>query len=243
MTARERADRLLVARGLFESRARAQAAIAAGLVSADGVPVRKASEAISSAAVVTAAPEHPYVSRGGVKLAAALDHFHLDVTGRICLDVGASTGGFSEVLVLRGAQRVYAIDVGRDQLHPRLRGRGDIVSMEETDMRTLDPARLAEQPDFATVDVSFISLKLVVPALGKILKPRATLVALIKPQFEAGRRDIKKGIVRDAGVHTAVCTDICAFLTALGWRVGGVVPAAILGGDGNREFFIEAERG
>ena len=243
MTARERADRLLVARGLFESRARAQAAIAAGLVTADGVPVRKASEAISSAAVIAAEPVHPYVSRGGVKLAAAFDHFHLNVTGRICLDVGASTGGFTEVLVLRGAQRVYAIDVGRDQLHPRLRGRGDIVSMEETDIRTLDPARLAEEPDFATVDVSFISLKLVMPAVGNILKPRATLLALIKPQFEAGRRDVKKGIVRDASIHSSVCNDIGAFLTALGWRVGGIAPSAIVGGDGNREFFIEAERG
>jgi 23S rRNA (cytidine1920-2'-O)/16S rRNA (cytidine1409-2'-O)-methyltransferase len=243
MTARERADRLLVARGLFESRARAQAAIAAGLVTADGVPVRKASEEISSAAVIAAEPEHPYVSRGGVKLTAALDHFHLDVTGRICLDVGASTGGFTEVLLQRRARRVYAIDVGRDQLHQRLRGRRDIVSMEETDIRSLDPARLAEPPDFATVDVSFISLKLVLPAVGKILKARATLVALIKPQFEAGRRDVKKGIVRDASVHTAVCNDIAAFLTGLGWRVGGVAPAAILGGDGNREFFIEAQRG
>ena len=243
MTARERADRLLVARGLFESRARAQAAIAAGLVTADGVPVRKASEAISSAAVIAAEAEHPYVSRGGVKLAAALDHFHLDVKDRICLDVGASTGGFAEVLALRGAQRVYAIDVGRDQLHPRLRGRHDIVSMEETDIRSLDPARVAEQPDFATVDVSFISLKLVVPAIGKMLKPRATLLALIKPQFEAGRRDLKKGMVRDAAVQTAVCNDIGAFLTALGWRVGGVAPSTIPGGDGNREFFVEAQRG
>jgi 23S rRNA (cytidine1920-2'-O)/16S rRNA (cytidine1409-2'-O)-methyltransferase len=243
MNTRERADRLLVARGLFESRARAQAAIAAGLVTADGVPVRKASEAISSAAVIAAEPEHPYVSRGGVKLAAALDHFHLDVTGRICLDVGASTGGFTEVLVLRGARRVYAVDVGRDQLHRRLRDRSDIVLIEETDIRKLDPARLAEQPDFATVDVSFISLKLVVPAAGKILKTRATLVALIKPQFEAGRRDVKKGIVRDPAVHTAVCDDIEAFLAGLGWRVGCVVPSAIPGGDGNREFFVEAERG
>jgi 23S rRNA (cytidine1920-2'-O)/16S rRNA (cytidine1409-2'-O)-methyltransferase len=243
MTARDRADRLLVARGLFESRARAQAAIAAGLVTADGVPVRKASEEISSAAVIEATAEHPFVSRGGVKLAAALDHFHRDVTGRVCLDVGASTGGFTEVLIQRGARRVYAIDVGRNQLHARLRGRDDILSLEETDIRTLDPARLAEQPDFATVDVSFISLKLVLPAIGKILKPYATLVALIKPQFEAPRRDSKKGIVRDAAVHAAVCDDIGAFLVSLGWRVGGVAPSAILGGDGNREFFIEAERG
>ena len=243
MTTRERADRLLVARGLFESRARAQAAIAAGLVTADGVPVRKASEAISAAAVIEAAPEHPFVSRGGVKLAAALDHFHLDVTGRVCLDVGASTGGFTEVLLARGARRVYAIDVGRDQLHPRLRGRNDIVSLEETDIRSLDVSCLVEQPDFATVDVSFISLKLVLPAIGKIVAPSATLLALIKPQFEARRRDIKKGIVRDAAIHTAICDDIAAFLISLGWRVGGVVPSAIFGGDGNREFFVEAERG
>src|SRR5277367_1812376 len=149
MTTRERADRLLVARGLFESRARAQSSIAAGLVTADGVVVRKASEEISSAAIIAAEPEHPYVSRGGVKLAAALDHFHRDVAGRICLDVGASTGGFAEVMALRGAQRVYAIDVGRDQLHPRLRGRNDIVSIEETDIRALDPSRLHDRPDLA----------------------------------------------------------------------------------------------
>jgi 23S rRNA (cytidine1920-2'-O)/16S rRNA (cytidine1409-2'-O)-methyltransferase len=243
MTTRERADRLLVARGLFESRARAQAAIAAGRVSADGVQVRKASEEISSAAVIAAEPEHPFVSRGGVKLAAALDRFALDVTGRVCLDVGASTGGFTEVLALRGARRVYAVDVGRDQLHPRLRGRNDIVSIEKTDIRTLDPPRLAEPPDFATVDVSFIPLKLVLPAVGKFLKERATLVALIKPQFEAARRDIKKGIVRDGAIHAAICADISAFLMSLGWRVGGLVPSVILGGDGNREFFVEAERG
>ncbi len=126
MTTRERADRLLVARGLFESRARAQAAIAAGLVTADGVPVRKASDAISSSAVIAAEAEHPYVSRGGVKLSAALDHFALDVQDCICLDVGASTGGFTEVLLTRGARRVYAVDVGSGQLHPRLRGRDDI---------------------------------------------------------------------------------------------------------------------
>ncbi|MGA3308515.1 MAG: TlyA family RNA methyltransferase [Xanthobacteraceae bacterium] len=243
MTARQRADRLLVARGLFASRARAQAAIAAGLVIADGRPVRKPSEAISSAAAIEAEPEHPYVSRGGVKLAAALDRFGLDVSGRVCLDVGASTGGFSEVLVARGARRVYAIDVGRGQLHASLRGRDEIVSMEETDIRTLDAAGLAELPDFAAVDVSFISFKQVAPSISKLLQPRAFIVALIKPQFEAGRRDIKKGIVREAAVHEAVCADIAAFLAAQGWRVGGRMPSPILGGDGNREFFVEAERG
>jgi 23S rRNA (cytidine1920-2'-O)/16S rRNA (cytidine1409-2'-O)-methyltransferase len=242
MTARQRADRLLVERGLLDSRARAQAAIAAGLVTADGVPVRKASDAISTAAAIEAAPEHPYVSRGGVKLAAALDEFALDVTGRVCLDVGASTGGFAELLVARGARRVYAIDVGHSQLHPRLRKREEIVSMERTDIRTLDPARLSEAPDFAAVDVSFISLKLVLPAVGNLLKQRASIVALIKPQFEARRGDIKKGIVRDAAVHQAVCDEIAAFVVSQGWRVGGRVPSPILGGDGNREFFIEAER-
>jgi 23S rRNA (cytidine1920-2'-O)/16S rRNA (cytidine1409-2'-O)-methyltransferase len=242
MPIRQRADRLLVERGLFESRARAQAAIAAGLVTADGLPVRKASEPISVAAAIEATPEHPYVSRGGVKLAAALDSFSLDVRGRVCLDVGASTGGFTQVLIARGARRVYAVDVGRDQLHASLRGRDEIVSMEEVDIRTLDSSRLPELPDFAAIDVSFISLKLVLPAVVRLLQARASLVALIKPQFEAERRHLKKGIVRDPAVHERICSEIVAFFAAQGWRVGGVVPSTILGGDGNREFFIEARR-
>ncbi len=243
MTNRERVDRLLVARGLFESRARAQAAIAAGLVTADGVAVRKASDEISTRAVIAATPEHPYVSRGGVKLAAALDHFSIEVKGRICLDVGASTGGFTEVLLARGARHVYAVDVGQGQLHSRLHGRSDVFSIEQTDIRTLDPARLPEQPDFATIDVSFISLKLVLPAVSELLKSRAQILALIKPQFEADRRHSKKGIVRDEAVHKMICEDTSTFMTSLGWSVGGIVPSAILGGDGNREFFIEANRG
>jgi 23S rRNA (cytidine1920-2'-O)/16S rRNA (cytidine1409-2'-O)-methyltransferase len=243
MMSRERADRLLVARGLFESRARAQAAIAAGLVSADGVRVRKPSEEISSNANIEAVAEHPFVSRGGVKLAAALDYFSIDVKGRVCLDIGASTGGFSEVLLLRGAKLVYAVDVGTGQLHPRLHGRNEIVSLEQTDVRKLDPAQFTETPDFATVDVSFISLKLVLPAIGALLKQRAVLVALIKPQFETQRSAIKKGVVRNPSIHAAICGDIAAFLGTLGWRVGGVMPSPIFGGDGNREFLIEAERG
>jgi 23S rRNA (cytidine1920-2'-O)/16S rRNA (cytidine1409-2'-O)-methyltransferase len=243
MMSRERADRLLVARGLFESRARAQAAIAAGLVSADGVRVRKPSEEISSNANIEAVAEHPFVSRGGVKLAAALDYFSIDVKGRVCLDIGASTGGFSEVLLLRGAKLVYAVDVGTAQLHPRLHGRNEIVSLEQTDVRKLDPAQFTETPDFATVDVSFISLKLVLPAIGALLKQRATVVALIKPQFETQRSAIKKGVVRSPSIHAAICDDIAAFLGSLGWRAGGVMPSPIFGGDGNREFLIEAERG
>jgi 23S rRNA (cytidine1920-2'-O)/16S rRNA (cytidine1409-2'-O)-methyltransferase len=243
MTVRQRADRLLVERGLFESRARAQAAIAAGKVTADGIAVRKPSEEISSAARIEAAPEHPYVSRGGVKLAAALDRFQVDVAGRVCLDVGSSTGGFSHVLVVRGARLVYALDVGSAQLHASLRGRADIVCMERTDIRALDPARLAEPPDFAAVDVSFISLRLVIPAVSNLLQPRAVFLALIKPQFETAGRGSKKGIVRDAAVQRAICDRIAGFFAGQGWRVGGVMPSPILGGDGNREFFIEAERG
>ncbi len=243
MTPRDRADRLLVARGLFESRARAQAAIAAGRVTADGSLVRKASDEISTVAIIAAEPEHPYVSRGGVKLAAALDYFSLDVTGRICLDVGASTGGFTEVLLARGAQRVYAVDVGRGQLHSRLRGHRQILSIEQTDIRKLDPALLPAPADLAVVDVSFISLKLVLLCLDRLLGARATIVALIKPQFEADRRDIKKGIVRNAAVQAAICDDIAATMAKLGWRPGRPMTSPILGGDGNREFFIEAERG
>jgi 23S rRNA (cytidine1920-2'-O)/16S rRNA (cytidine1409-2'-O)-methyltransferase len=240
---KQRADRLLVARGVFESRARAQAAIAAGLVHADGVRLRKASEEISDAAAIEALPEHPYVSRGGVKLAAALDHFALDVTGRVCLDVGASTGGFTDVLLQRGVRRVYAVDVGHGQLHARLHDDEKVVSLEDTDIRALDAARLAQTPDFATVDVSFISLKLVLPAVEKLLQDRATLIALIKPQFEAGRAALKKGIVRDAAVHAAVSAGMAEFLAARGWRVGGIIPSPVAGGDGNREFLVEAERG
>jgi len=239
---RRRADLLLVERGLFESRAKAQAAIAAGLVTADDRPVTKASAEIPVDARLSAAPAHPYVSRGGVKLAAALDHAAIEVTGRVCLDVGASTGGFTEVLLSRGARLAYAVDVGRDQLHPRLRGRPDVISLEGTDVRALDPAALPEPPDLVVIDASFISLKLVVPAAMRLAGPRADLVALIKPQFELKRSDLKKGIVRDERLQTAVCDDIAAFLAAQGCEVVAILPSPIVGGDGNREFFVIARR-
>jgi 23S rRNA (cytidine1920-2'-O)/16S rRNA (cytidine1409-2'-O)-methyltransferase len=240
---RQRADRLLVERGLFESRAKAQAAIAAGLVTANGAPVVKASDEIPTDARLKAAPAHPYVSRGGVKLAAALDHFGFDPKGRVCLDVGASTGGFTQVLLERGARRVYAVDVGRGQLHDSLRARPEVVSFEETDIRACTPARFRETPDLVTVDVSFISLKLVLPAALKLVAHRSQLVALIKPQFEAGREHVKKGVVRDQRVRAVVCEDIAAFVASLGWRVLGVIPSPIEGGDGNIEFMLGATRG
>jgi 23S rRNA (cytidine1920-2'-O)/16S rRNA (cytidine1409-2'-O)-methyltransferase len=240
MATRKRADVLLVERGLFDSRARAQAAIAAGRVTADGVVLRKPSAPVAPDAALGASPEHPWVSRGGLKLAAALDHFGFDPAGRVCLDVGASTGGFTDVLRARGARRVYAVDVGRGQLHERLRDDPVVVSREETDIRSLGP--LAETPDFAAVDVSFISLKRVLPAIDRLLRRPAQLVALIKPQFEAGRDKVKKGIVRDPAVHAAVCDGIATFAVSCGWEVMGVMPSPIEGGDGNREFLMGARR-
>lgn len=243
MSLRRRADRLLVERGLFDSRAKAQAAIAAGLVTADSVPVRKASDEVPVEAMLRAEAAHPWVSRGGVKLVAALDRFGFDPTGHVCLDVGASTGGFTQVLLARGARRVYAVDVGRGQLHTSLRNEPRVALFEETDIRGLDPARLTERPDFLTIDVSFISLKLALPPAIALLRTPARLIALIKPQFEAGRRHLKKGIVRDPQVHAAICEDMAAFVTGLGWTVAGVVPSPIMGGDGNREFLLGASRG
>lgn len=242
MPTRQRIDRLLVERGLFESRAKAQAAIEAGLVLADDVAVRKASEEIAVDAKLRASAAHPYVSRGGLKLKAALDHFGFDPRGRICLDVGASTGGFTQLLLERGAARVYAIDVGHGQLHPSLRARPEVISLEQTDIRKLSPAQFSEQPDLVVVDVSFISLKLVLPAATALAKLPAQLIALIKPQFEAGRTNLKRGIVRDPAVHDAVCDDIAALVATLGWRVAGIIPSPIDGGDGNAEFLLGAAR-
>lgn len=235
-----RADQLLVSRGLFESRTQARAAIEAGLVTADGVPVTKAAQTIAADAVIAAEPAHPYVSRGGMKLAAALAHFKLDPKGKICLDVGASTGGFTDVLLREGARRIFAVDVGTGQLHPSLRDRKEVVLLERTDIRKLDRVAVPESPNFIVVDVSFISLKLILPSVTEIAAPNAVLVALIKPQFEVGKKLLRKGIVRDPAAHRAVCEDLAAFAATLGWNVLGVIESPILGGDGNREFLLAA---
>jgi 23S rRNA (cytidine1920-2'-O)/16S rRNA (cytidine1409-2'-O)-methyltransferase len=237
-----RADQLLVERGIFESRARAQAAIAAGLVTADGAVVRKASAMLASDAQVTAEAPHPYVSRGGLKLAAALDAFGFDPKGRICLDVGASTGGFTDVLLKRGAAHVTAVDVGREQFHASLREHPRVRSLEGQDVRKLAPSDLPGPPSLAAIDVSFISLKLVLPAVAALLAPEAGIAALIKPQFEAGRAALKKGVVRDEAVHERVCAEITATLEGLGFAILGLAPSPIEGGDGNREFLIGAKR-
>lgn len=239
---RVRADLLLLERGLFESRARAQAAIAAGLVSADGVVLRKASETVLVAAVIEAQAAHPYVSRGGVKLAAALDTFGFDPTGLTCLDVGASTGGFTDVLLRRGAAHVYAIDVGQAQLHESLRGHPRLTSLESQDIRTLDPDLFAEVPTLAVIDVSFISLKLVLPAVANLLAPQARLVALVKPQFETKRSALKKGVLRDEALQQQICTEISEVAASLGFVVSGLISSPIEGGDGNREFLLGGVR-
>ena len=239
---RKRADVLLVERGLFESRARARAAIEAGGVMAAGKQVMKASEAIPADAELSAEPAHPWVSRGGVKLAGALDLYPIEIEGHVCLDVGASTGGFTEVLLANGASLVFAIDVGHGQLHPSLRDHPRIVSMEETDIRKFEGKRLPARPDIVVIDVSFISLKAVLPVALSLAAAPMHLLALIKPQFEAERKHSKHGIIRNAMVHQEICDDITEFAAALGCTDIQVFPSSITGGDGNIEFFMGARR-
>jgi len=239
---RKRADILLVERGLFESRARAQAAIEAGLVIANDKVVAKASETIPVDAVLQAEPAHPFVSRGGVKLQAALEQYPIDIEDHVCLDVGASTGGFTEVLLASGAALVFAVDVGRDQLHPSLHGHSRIVSMEQTDIRSYEGKRLPQRPDVVVIDVSFISLKAVLPVALSLAASPMSLLALIKPQFEAQGAHGKGGIIKDAAVHQQVCGDISAFAASLGCTDIKVFPSPIKGGDGNAEFFLGARR-
>jgi 23S rRNA (cytidine1920-2'-O)/16S rRNA (cytidine1409-2'-O)-methyltransferase len=238
---RQRADIVLVARGLFESRAKAQEAIAAGLVAVEGHPVRKASELVAPQARIEAAPAHPFVSRGGVKLEHGLKTFGFDPAGKLCLDIGASTGGFSDVLLRRGARKVTCVDVGHGQLHKTIAARPEIVAMEGTDVRALVPSMFAAPPDLIVCDVSFISLKLVLPHVLALAGADTALVALIKPQFEAGPGELKKGILRDEARRQEICRDIAQFVESLGWRVVGLVASPIEGGDGNREFLLGAQ--
>ena len=240
---RKRADMLLVERGLFESRARARAAIEAGHVTANDKPVLKASESIAADAVLRAEPAHPFVSRGGVKLASAIEQYPFEIEDHVCLDIGASTGGFTEVLLANGASLVFAIDVGRNQLHRSLHGHPRLVSMEQTDIRKLEGKRLPQRPDIVVIDVSFISLKAVLPVALSLAAAPMHLLALIKPQFEAPAKHCKRGIVRDAAIHQATCDDIAAFASSLGCTEIRVFPSPITGGDGNIEFFIGARRG
>jgi 23S rRNA (cytidine1920-2'-O)/16S rRNA (cytidine1409-2'-O)-methyltransferase len=247
-----RADVALVERGFFESRAKARAAIEAGLVTADGVRIGKPSQALAPDARVEASAPHPWVSRGGVKLAHALDCFGFNPAGRLCVDIGASTGGFTQVLLARGAALVIAVDVGHEQLHPTLANDPRVVSLEKTDARALtrqiieraarDAGLDAARAMLITCDVSFIGLDKVLPPALALATPGSELVALIKPQFEAGAGRRKGGVVKDAALHEQVSRDIAQTVMMEGWHVLSIEASPILGGDGNREFLIGARR-
>ena len=243
--AKIRADQLVLARGLAESRARAQALILAGKILSGTRRIDKPGQLLVEDAPLTLRGEdHPWVSRGGVKLAYALDHFGLSPAGRVGLDIGASTGGFTDVLLARGAARVHAVDVGHGQLAWKLRRDARVVVHERTNARFLDAALIPEAVGVVVADASFIGLETVLPAGLALAAPGAFAVALVKPQFEAGRDCVGKGgIVRDPAVHDAVSARIAAWWAALpGWRVLGLTPSPITGAEGNREFLIAASR-
>jgi len=236
-----RLDRLLVLRGLAPTREKAQAMILAGTVSVAGKRADKAGSPVAEdAEVAVAGPAHPYVSRGGLKLAAALGAFGLDPAGAVCPDVGASTGGFTDCLLQRGASRVYAIDVGHGQLDARLRADPRVVVRERVNARHLAPADVPEPVRLAAVDVSFISLRLVLPAVAPLVSNGGSIVVLVKPQFEAGRGEVPRGgVVRSDAVRRRVVEEISEAGRRLGLAVGGTMPSPIRGARGNEEFLLE----
>ena len=238
-----RADQLLVDRGLAESRSKAQALILAGLVFAGERKVEKAGQPLADdTALEVRGKDHPWVSRGGIKLAHGLDHFGWDVTNAVALDVGSSTGGFTDVLLQRGAARVFAVDVGTNQLAWKLRQDPCVVVHEKTNARYLTDAVVTEPVDLIVCDASFISLAKVLDTALGFAKPSGRLLALIKPQFEAERQEIGKGgVVRDPAVHARVCDAVAEWLGGRGWRVEGIVESPITGPEGNVEFLIGAE--
>ena len=242
---KSRLDVLIVDRGLAPSRERAQALILAGQVTVDGKVVSKAGTAVAiDATVDLLKPDHPYVSRGGVKLAHALDVFQVDPRGRVALDVGASTGGFTDVLLQRGATKVIALDVGHGQLDWKLRNDPRVVVREGVNARALTADDVPERVTMVTIDVAFISLTYILPALPPFLEPRADVVALVKPQFEAGRDEVRKGgLVTDPAVHEAVIASVTESANALGFRRLGMTPSPITGATGNREFFLHLQHG
>lgn len=241
--AKQRLDLLLVEQGLVESRSKAQALIMAGLVYHGEQKLDKAGAEFPEEIELTIrGREHPWVSRGGIKLAHALEHFVLDVTGLRAIDVGASTGGFTDVLLTHGAAKVYAVDVGHGQLDVKLRNDARVVVMEKTNARNLTATEIPEPVDLVVCDASFISLMKVLPAALALTTPRAQLVTLIKPQFEVGKAEVSrgKGVIRDAGLHSQVCSDISAWITGLGWKVVGIATSPITGPKGNVEFLLYA---
>ena len=239
-----RADVFLVEHGYARTRAEAQEAIEAGNVFDGGRRITKSSQRLNESAHIKYSRAHPFVSRGALKLAAALNHFQLSPRERVCVDLGASTGGFSEVLLMHGAKKIFAVDVGHGQLDSAIAKNPRVLSLERTNARDLSPKLISETPDAIVADVSFISLKLALPKALALAAADAWLIALVKPQFEAGKAHIGKGgIVRDEAIHDAVLAEIAAWLPANpGWTVTGSIPSPVKGGDGNREFLLAAHK-
>ena len=238
-----RLDKLLVEKGLAETRSKALGLIMAGQVLVDGKAVTKAGTTIEYESPVSIKPYNTFVGRGALKLRAALDAFSVDVKGMVVLDVGSSTGGFTDVMLKRGAKKVYAVDVGHGQLHWRLRTDQRVVCLEGVNARMIGREHIPEPCDMATFDVSFISLKLVIPPVLDLLKGEAHIIALIKPQFEAGRLQVGKGgVIRDLQLHEAIVRDLTAFLEGLALQVSGVIPSPVKGAKGNQEYLIHAMR-
>jgi 23S rRNA (cytidine1920-2'-O)/16S rRNA (cytidine1409-2'-O)-methyltransferase len=240
--AKGRVDQLLVDRGLVESRARAQALILAGLVFIGDRKVEKAGQQVADDIVLDVrGRDHPWVSRGGIKLAHAIEHFAIDPTGKVAMDVGSSTGGFTDVLLTHGAARVYAVDSGTNQLAWKLRSDPRVIVHEQTSARILTAAHIPEPIDLFVCDASFIALAKVLDRPLSFAAPAARLIALIKPQFEAGREEVGKGgVVRDPAIHARVCTEVQVWIEARGWVVEGIVPSPITGPQGNVEFLVSA---
>jgi 23S rRNA (cytidine1920-2'-O)/16S rRNA (cytidine1409-2'-O)-methyltransferase len=238
MTATTRLDVAMAERGIAESRSRAQALIMAGRVLVDGAVATKAGSAVAADARVELVSPPRYVSRGGEKLETALRRFGVDVQGERCLDVGSSTGGFTDCLLQHGAAAVIAVDVGRNQLHERLRADARVTVLEGVNARRLDPADLPFRPTLIAADVSFISLRLVLPAALACADERWRALALVKPQFEAGRRDVHGGVVRDPAVRARAVRDVCAFATGEGAIILGVCDSCLPGPAGNREYVV-----
>lgn len=238
MPKKSRLDQLLVGRGFFQSREQARRAILAGNVSVGTRVAAKPSELLDEQAAIAVKPTRKYVGRGGLKLESALDRFDIDVHGKTVLDIGASTGGFTDCMLQRGANRVYAVDVGYGQLDWKLRNDPRVIVLEKTNARFLTPDQVQELVDICVIDVSFISLTLILPKAVALLKPHGLILALIKPQFELHRSEVGKGgIVRDPRLHQKAQDKIVAFVTDLGHVVAGIAPAGIKGADGNQEFF------
>jgi 23S rRNA (cytidine1920-2'-O)/16S rRNA (cytidine1409-2'-O)-methyltransferase len=236
-------DQQLVRLGLASSREKAKALIMAGLVEVDGIRVDKPGRPTPPSAPITLRELPPYVSRGGGKLSAALEGFSVDVEGKVFLDVGASTGGFTDCLLQHGARKVIAVDVGHGQLDWRLRNDPRVEVWERTNIRHLEPPQLNQPVHGAVIDVSFISLRLVIPAVSRLLIPHALIIALVKPQFEVGRGHVGKGgVVRDARLHREVVDSIRSFCSDLGWTVRGHIPSPVLGPKGNQEFLLYLSR-